>query len=128
MFSKYEDRYAEELESDLSRLREQLAKANELAAELEKENSEYAKCIISISERVDIQDFIKNNPTYENARVQLNKFAIENQIKGIDGIKANCNLYKAFPIDKMIARECITVEEVDAYQWHLKEQLRKEQE
>jgi hypothetical protein len=55
----------------------------------------------------------------------LAKRDIEQQIKGIDGIKENCNLYMAFPTDKMIARECITVEEVDAYHWALKKQLRK---
>lgn len=104
------DEYVEELE-------QQLAKANERVALLER-----------------VEKIFNESPelTFENAKSmfsdELNKFAIENQIKGVDGIKANCNLYKAFPTDKMIARECITVEEVDSYHWYLKKQLRKEQE
>jgi len=35
MYSQYEDRYVEELESDLSKLRQQLVKANERVKEFE---------------------------------------------------------------------------------------------
>ncbi|MEM7421181.1 MAG: hypothetical protein AAF364_15845 [Pseudomonadota bacterium] len=58
----------------------------------------------------------------------LNKFAIEKKIECMDDLKGSCNIYKAFPTNKHIARECVTVEEIDAYHWALKEQLRKEQE
>ncbi|GEM_PF-6758069 len=68
--------------SEIEQLTVQLAKANEQVKWLEKRNNEYAMCIISISDRVDIQDYLENNPTYENAKIQLNKFAIEQKIKG----------------------------------------------
>ena len=55
----------------------------------------------------------------------LNKFALEQKIECMDDLKGSCNIYKAFPTSKNIARECVTVEEIDAYHWKLKEQLRK---
>ena len=58
----------------------------------------------------------------------IKKFALEQKIEAADELKSSCNIYKAFPTNKHTARECVTVEEIDAYHWVLKEQLRKEQE
>lgn len=90
---------------------DQLAKANERVAELDKKNNEYAICIIAICDRADIQDYLKNNPTYENASAQLNKFAIEKKVEGVNWFSENyCDDEHSFLADKAI------------------EQLRKEQE
>lgn len=107
----------EEAERRLCSIVQKLENANERVRELEKENSEYAKCIISISERVDVQDFIKNNPTYESARTQLNKFAIEKKIEVF-----NEWIYEVKFMEGLSARDVIESAVMYA------EQLRKEQE
>lgn len=106
-------------------LRTQLAKANERVEELGKENSEYAKCIISISERVDIQDFIKNNPNYENARAQLNKFAIDKKIEVLHSAIGDFEEIKSRLGDDIVRSSLVAA--IGYFRSKI-DQLRKEQE
>lgn len=78
-------------------LNKQLEKANERVAEKQKvifdrdnyiqelrqENGEYAILIANLVRRADVKTDLLQNPTFEKASKQLNKFAIDNQIKGI---------------------------------------------
>lgn len=85
-------------EVDVDDLQEQLAKANERVKERHKElvsryttitelqqaNNEYAMIIANLVRRADVKTDLLQNPTFEKASVQINKFAIENQVKGVE--------------------------------------------
>tara|TARA_R100000687_G_scaffold33154_4_gene27166 strand:+ start:757 stop:1158 length:402 start_codon:yes stop_codon:yes gene_type:complete len=81
-------------------LRNQLAKANERVREchkelvnrhdqiqeLRQENGEYAILIANLVRRADVKTDLLQNPKFEKASVQLNKFAIEKSIEGVQRV------------------------------------------
>lgn len=81
-------------------LNAQLAKANERVRErseelvnrhnqiqeLRQENGEYAILIANLVRRADVKTDLLQNPTFEKASEQLNKFAIENKVEALEFI------------------------------------------
>lgn len=96
---------------------EEIAALKQRIAELERERDVVACQLLYGSDN--------SSATMKLMEKALAKRDLAQQIKAIDELKGNVNIYMAFPTNKMIARECVTVEEIDAYHWSLKEQLRK---
>jgi len=65
---------------------EQLSKANERVKELDQENKEFTMLIANLVRRDDVKTDLLQNPTFEKASVQLNKFAIEKKIEGMQRV------------------------------------------
>jgi len=63
---------------------EQLSKANERVKELDQENKEFTMLIANLVRRDDVKTDLLQNPTFEKASVQLNKFAIEKKIEALE--------------------------------------------
>ena len=95
MYSQYEDRYVAELESDLSKLRQQLAKANERVRELEERCSSHEKdmfrqCVFMEKTAEKLEQHrewqatanVLRRPTRE-AKKAVNKFALEQKIEAV---------------------------------------------
>ena len=66
---------------------DELVDANERVKELEQENKKFTMLIANLVRRADVKIDLLQNPTYEKASEQLNKFAIEQQRKGIEDYK-----------------------------------------
>ena len=133
-------------EVNVDDLQEQLAKANERVKELKKElvnrhnhiqelrqdSGEYAILIANLVRRADVKTDLLQNPTFEKASEQLNKFAIEKKIEALDDIRCHW-LAKGSEIP--LGLECRS-KGSSCYNWamyyaqelaHEIEQLRKEQ-
>jgi len=63
---------------------EQLSKANERVKEFDQENKEFTMLIANLVRRDDVKTDLLQNPTFEKASVQLNKFAIEKKIEALE--------------------------------------------
>lgn len=72
----------------------ELAKANERVKELDQENKEFAMLIANLVRRADVKIDLLQNPTYEKASEQLNKFAIEKKIEGVNNFCATLQGYE----------------------------------
>jgi len=93
----------------------ELAKANERVKELDQENKEFTMLIANLVRRADVKIDLLQNPTYEKASEQLNKFAIE---KKIEALKEQLKRKSFKSVHDLI--EIV----IDSYE----NQLRKEQE
>lgn len=121
-------------------LEQQLAKANERVAEKQKaifdrdnyiqesrqENGEYAILIAYLVRRADVKTDLLQNPTFEKASEQLNKFAIEKKIEGY--VKGFIRGYEQCKDDTESGNWTDDEESLFDYARDFSEQLRKEQE
>lgn len=66
---------------------DELVDANERVKELEQENKEFTMLIANLVRRADVKIDLLQNPTYEKASEQLNKFAIEQRQEAVEEYK-----------------------------------------